>query len=189
MPKFRQSRGPRGRRFSSKDPIKGARRLFAEIAFFHPERGQKYQTGTRNFEFSSIITIQSPRPFTQFVGFDANNNGNPVTDRVGTSRRNTYEGDHLRSWDLRLSRTIYFPGERYKLQLAVDGFNILNRANIDEVYSVYGAPDFIAGVPQHYQGRDHGSGEPVLRHAADSIESEAAPILGETNFLAGARRY
>jgi hypothetical protein len=70
---------------------------------------------------------------------------------VGTSRRNTYAGDHLRSWDLRLSRTIYFPGERYKLQLALDGFNILNRANIDEVYSVYGAPDFIAGVPQHYK--------------------------------------
>jgi hypothetical protein len=117
----------------------------------------------RNFAFSSIITVQSPRPFTQFVGFDANNDGNPVTDRVGTSRRNTYSGDHLRSWDLRLSRTIYFPGERYKLQLALDGFNILNRANIDEVYSVYGAPDFIGAVPQHYK---------------DGVTSPANPFFG-----------
>jgi hypothetical protein len=30
----------------------------------------------------SIVTLQSARPFTLFVGFDANNDGNPVTDRV-----------------------------------------------------------------------------------------------------------
>jgi hypothetical protein len=105
----------------------------------------------RNFELSSIVTVQSPRPFTLFVGFDANNDGNPVTDRVGTSRRNTYLGDSLRAWDMRLSRTFFIPDQRAKLQLAVDGFNVLNRANIDEVYSVYGAPDFIGSVPRHYK--------------------------------------
>jgi hypothetical protein len=117
----------------------------------------------RNFEFSSIITVQSPRPFTLFVGFDANNDGNPVTDRVGSSGRNTYFGDDLRSWDLRLSRTIYFPGERYRLQLMFDGFNILNRSNFDEVYSVYGAPDFIGPVPQHF---------------GDGVTSPADPYFG-----------
>jgi hypothetical protein len=117
----------------------------------------------RNFEFSSIVTAQSPRPFTLFVGFDANNDGNPVTDRVGDVGRNTYFGDDLRSWDLRLSRTIYFPGDRYRLQLMFDGFNALNRANIDEVYSVYGAPVFLGPVPQHYQ---------------DGITSPADPYFG-----------
>ncbi len=106
----------------------------------------------RNFEFSSIITVQSPRPFTEFVGFDANNDGNPVSDRVGESGRNTYEGDSLRSWDLRLSRMVFLPGERYKLQLMVDAFNVLNRPNVDEVYSVYGTYDFCSGqVPRNYK--------------------------------------
>jgi hypothetical protein len=105
----------------------------------------------RKFEFSSIVTIETPRPFTLFVGFDANNDGNPVTDRVGSSARNTYFGDGLRVWDSRLSRTFTIPDHAVQLQLVVDGFNLLNRANIDEVYSVYGAPDFIGAVPQHYK--------------------------------------
>jgi hypothetical protein len=105
----------------------------------------------RKFEFSSIVTIETPRPFTLFVGFDANNDGNPVTDRVGPSARNTYFGDGLRVWDSRLSRTFTIPDHAVQLQLVVDGFNLLNRANIDEVYSVYGAPDFIGAVPQHYK--------------------------------------
>lgn len=53
------------------------------------------------------MTLQSPRPFTEFVAFDANNDGNPVTDRVGDSGRNTYEGDYLLAWDIRLSRTTH----------------------------------------------------------------------------------
>jgi hypothetical protein len=117
----------------------------------------------RYFEFSSIVTLQSPRPFTLFVGFDANNDGNPVTDRVGDSGRNTYFGGDLRSWDLRLSRSIPFRDSGYKLNLALDSFNVLNRANIDEVYSVYGAPDFIGPVPHRYQ---------------DGITSPADPFFG-----------
>ena len=39
----------------------------------------------RNFTFSNIVTLQTPRPFTLFVGFDANGDTNPVTDRVGLS--------------------------------------------------------------------------------------------------------
>ncbi|PYU25239.1 MAG: hypothetical protein DMG30_05960 [Acidobacteria bacterium] len=109
-------------------------RFVANFILDAPSRGP-----WRNFKFSSIITVQSPRPFTEFVGFDANNDGNPVTDRVGESARNVYEGDNLRSWDLRLSRIVHLAGERYRLQLIFDTFNILNR------------PDFCGGaVPQHY---------------------------------------
>jgi outer membrane receptor protein involved in Fe transport len=106
-------------------------------------------TFLRNFELSSIVTLQSARPFTLFVGFDANNDGNPVTDRVGSSSRNTYRGDNLETVDLRLSRAIYL-GERRKLNLAVDAFNLFNRTNVDEVFSVYGAPDFVTPVPRHF---------------------------------------
>jgi hypothetical protein len=105
----------------------------------------------RNFQLSSIVTLQSARPFTLFVGFDANNDGNPVTDRVGNSPRNSYRGDNLATVDLRLSRAVHL-GEQKVLNLSVDGFNIFNHANIDEVFSVYGAPDFVPGltVPRHF---------------------------------------
>ena len=108
------------------------------------------QTFLRNFELSGIMTLQSPRPFTLFVGFDANSDGNPVTDRVGDSRRNTYRGDNLRTVDLRLSRTFHFNNDKRQLQLIAESFNLFNRPNVDEVFSVYGAPVFTGPVPQHY---------------------------------------
>jgi outer membrane receptor protein involved in Fe transport len=103
----------------------------------------------RNFELSSIITIQTGRPFTMFVGADSNADTNPVTDRVGLAARNTYYGDALRSWDLRVSR--YFQvSERARLTLIFEAFNLLNRSNVDEVFSVYGSPIFCGDVPRNY---------------------------------------
>jgi outer membrane receptor protein involved in Fe transport len=106
----------------------------------------------RNFTFSNIVTLQTPRPFTLFVGFDANGDTNPVTDRVGTAPRNSYYGDDLYSWDLRVSRYFQFR-ERYRLDLMVDAFNVLNRPNVDEVTSVYGAAVFCGSgaIPQRYK--------------------------------------
>ena len=46
------------------------------------------------------------------------------------------------------------------MQLAVDSFNLFNRANVDEVFTVYGAPDFIGGVPRHYKD---GASDPANR--------------------------
>jgi hypothetical protein len=118
------------------------------VANFVADAPQQW-TFLRNFELSSIVTLQSGRPFTMFVGFDANNDGNPVTDRVGPSARNTYRGDMLETVDMRLSRAIHLK-ESKQLNLSVDAFNLLNRANVDEVFSVYGAPDFIGPVPRHF---------------------------------------
>jgi outer membrane receptor protein involved in Fe transport len=123
----------------------------------------------RNFEFSSIINIQTGRPFTLFVGQNVFGDvAGLSTDRVGgdpvagscpsvshcttTVRRNTYTGPPLRSWDLRLSRN-FRVGERMRFDLAVDAFNVLNHANIDEVSSVYGSPAFCGAtptIPQRY---------------------------------------
>ena len=105
----------------------------------------------RNFEFSSIVNLQSARPFTLFVGNDINGDTNPVTDRVGWSPRNSYRGDPLYAFDLRLSRLIHL-NERMTLNLGVDAFNVFNRQNVNEVTSVYGGgtPDFCGAVPMHY---------------------------------------
>jgi hypothetical protein len=104
----------------------------------------------RNFEASSIITVQTGRPFTIFVGGDANGDTNPVTDRVGLISRNTYIGDPQRTWDLRISRFFQI-NERVRLDMIFDAFNVLNRPNVDEVFSVYGSPIFCGAVPSHYK--------------------------------------
>jgi hypothetical protein len=106
----------------------------------------------RNFELSSVITLQSPRPFTIFVGNDVNGDTNPVTDRVGLSPRNSYRGDGLYDMDIRVARTIHF-NERMGVLLAFDAFNLFNRANVNEVTSVYGGGtiDFCGPVPTHYK--------------------------------------
>jgi hypothetical protein len=127
----------------------------------------------RYFELSSIVTIQSPRPFTLFAGFDANDDGNPVNDRVGEAARNTYFGDSLRAVDLRLSRMLHL-GEKYKMELSVDAFNALNRANVDEVFSVYGAPVFLGPIPQHYK---------------DGITSPANPSFGSPRTTFNPRQF
>ena len=126
----------------------------------------------RRFQFSGIVTLQSPRPFTDFVGFDINNDNNPVTDRVGLSARNTYEGDDLRTVDLRLARFFQLT-ERVKLNLSVDAFDLLNRPNVDEITTVYGAPDFIGPAPQRY---------------ADGIGSPASPQFGQPRTMVNPRR-
>jgi hypothetical protein len=115
------------------------------------------KTILRSFQLSGIVTLQSPRPFTMFVGFDANSDTNPVTDRVGQAARNTYGGDRLEAVDLRLARHFGIR-ERLRLTVAADAFNLFNRANVDEVTSVYGAPDPIGDVPRHYKD---GIGSPV----------------------------
>lgn len=128
----------------------------------------------RNFQLSSIVTVQSPRGFTIFAGADFWNTGNPVNPRVGESARNAYLGDPLRTVDLRLSRIIHL-NERKQLQLSVDSFNLFNRANVDEVFTIYGAPDFIGGVvPKHYK---------------DGISDPANPGFGAPRTMLNPRQF
>jgi hypothetical protein len=118
------------------------------VANFVADAPQQWKL-LRNFELSSIITLQSGRPFTLFAGGDFNNDGNPVTDRVGTLPRNTYRGDSLKAVDLRIARAIHFD-ERTQLHLSMDAFNLFNRVNVDEVFSVYGAPFLVGPQPMHF---------------------------------------
>jgi Carboxypeptidase regulatory-like domain/TonB dependent receptor len=123
----------------------------------------------RNFQLSSIVTLQSGRPFTLFYG---NNTLNDVaggaTDRVGGAPaysncpsvqncqtmipRNTYIGDPDYNWDLRIARAVHL-SDRMQAQFAFDAFNLFNRPNVDEVTSVYGSPVFCGTtptIPRHY---------------------------------------
>ncbi|MGB9465300.1 MAG: TonB-dependent receptor [Candidatus Acidiferrum sp.] len=105
----------------------------------------------RNTELSGIVTLQGARPFTEFVGFDANGDTNPVTDRVGGAARNTYWGDQLQTVDIRISQYFKFR-EKQKIEVALDAFDLLNRPNVNEVTSVYGTYNFCGGqVPTRYK--------------------------------------
>jgi outer membrane receptor protein involved in Fe transport len=141
----------------------------------------------RNFEFSSIITLESGRPFTLFAGENVFGDvAGLSTDRVGgapvsgtctsvsncstTIGRNTYIGDPLYVWDLRLSR--YFQiREHMKLDLAFDAFNMLNRANVDEVNSIYGSPVFCGAIPKHFNDAT----TLAIQQGAGSVGCPASP--------------
>ena len=145
-------------------------------------------TFARHFTLSSIITLQSGRPFTIFYGSNTLNDvAGGATDRVGgapvngscTSTatcatmigRNTYVGDPLYSWDFHLAR--YFQlREHLKLDLSVDAFNFLNRSNVDEVTSVYGSPVF-CGSPAVIP---HGYRDGVSRAIQSRSGSAACPV-------------
>jgi hypothetical protein len=148
-------------------------------------------TLVRQFTLSSIITLQSGRPFTIFAGEDSLNDvAGLSTDRVGGApvvgscnttatcatmvKRNTYVGDPLYSWDLHLGR--YFNlTERLKLDLSGDAFNLLNRSNIDEVTSVYNSPVFCgapAVIPRKYND--------LTSRAIQSASPSTACPVGQT---------
>ena len=157
----------------------------------------------RQFTFSSIITAQSGRPFTLFAGQNVFGDvAGLSTDRVGGPpvqgvcntvadcntliARNTYIGDPLYAWDLRLSR--YFRiTERVKIDLAMDIFNVFNRPNVDEITSVYGSPAFCGTSPVIPRNYNDG-----ITRAIQTGQVSCAPQIAQTigpgplNFPGGA---
>ena len=156
------------------------------------------KTFLRHFVLSSIITLQSGRPFTIFAGNSTLNDlAGSNTDRVGGApidphcptpsncatmvSRNTYVGDPEYAWDLRISR--YFQvREKLRLDLSVDAFNVGNRPNVEEVTSVYGSPVFCGTtptIPRHYKDAT----TLAIQQQAASTACPAGPVAvpGGTN--------
>jgi len=83
---------------------------------------------SRGLLLSYLFTYGSRLPFNVVTGTDRNNDTN-VNDRPAGLGRNTGRGFDFASLDLRLSRRISL-GERLNLETLVEGFNVLNRANL-----------------------------------------------------------
>ncbi len=97
-----------------------------------------------NFVVAPIIEISSGRPFNIITNQDTNNDQSSQTDRpnvaadgtlvvpppfsTGILGRNMGLTHSYATFDLRLARSINF-GERYKLELIAEGFNLFNRFN------------------------------------------------------------
>jgi hypothetical protein len=126
----------------------------------------------RNFKLSMLNTLQSPRYYTIFAGFDVNGDGFPFSDRVGDIGRNTYRGDSSYTTNMRLQR-VFNLGERVKAEASMEAFNLFNRPNINGIDTVYGAAAFTGPIPQRF---------------GDGVASGANPTFGTPNFVAPARQ-
>jgi hypothetical protein len=91
----------------------------------------------RDFKFSSLVSVESGRPFTVFAGLDANGDGNPLSDRPGTLGRNSLLGPGFATVDVRVARPIKFT-ERFGSEFSFDFFNLFNRVNIRDINTFYG---------------------------------------------------
>jgi hypothetical protein len=118
------------------------------------------------FQVNPILTWSTARPYSALAGIDLNGDGQAVLDRacVGLGPAvpgcqivppNSFRGKALIQLDLRTAKDFHF-GERMKLQLMVEMYNLFNRNNscnnVDKTF--YGSsgtnPDF--GTPVGYCG-------------------------------------
>lgn len=101
-----------------------------------------YETGTFKYSENKIVrallsdyvvtgifTAQSGIAYSAAVTGDPNADGNTANDRLPGTERNQFSTPSAYIVDLRLGRIIRF-GERYRLSLFAEGFNIFNRPNV-----------------------------------------------------------
>ncbi|HEX8812632.1 MAG TPA: hypothetical protein VF742_11640, partial [Terracidiphilus sp.] len=96
----------------------------------HPfHRGQEFLGHAFNdWKISTVVNYGSGRPFSATVAGDPNQDGNDLNDRLPGYSRNAFTGPDYATTDLRLTRTLHF-GERFKLNLVAESFNLFNRDN------------------------------------------------------------
>jgi hypothetical protein len=100
----------------------------------------------RDWLLAPIVVAQSGRPFNLLLGFDANNNGNPQSDRPGQAGRNTGCGEAFYTFNLRLARRFIVKESRF-VELTVEGFNLFNRVNFQGINNVIGGACVANGLP------------------------------------------
>lgn len=84
------------------------------------------------WETSGILVAQSGQPYSGYVDFDLNNDGNAATDRTPGLGRNTFYHTGGVTLDARLAREVQLK-EHIKLQLICEAFNLFNHTNVADV--------------------------------------------------------
>jgi len=85
-----------------------------------------------NWVFSGILQFQSGFAYSAAVTGNPNNDDNTANDRVTGTERNQFSTPATYQVDMRLMRVLKF-GERYRLTILGEGFNIFNRSNVSAV--------------------------------------------------------
>lgn len=100
-----------------------------------------------DYVITGIFTAQSGFAYSAIVSGDPNGDGNNATDRVPGTRRNEFTTPSVYIVDLRVGRIIRF-GERFRISLFAEGFNLFNRSNVITVNNtLYAALAPISGSP------------------------------------------
>lgn len=81
-----------------------------------------------DWKASGVVTIGSGRPVSATVTGDANQDGNNTNDRLPGLARDSLVGPDYATTDIRLTRRLHI-GDRVKLELIIESFNLLNRDN------------------------------------------------------------
>jgi outer membrane receptor protein involved in Fe transport len=92
------------------------------------------------FRFNALVTLESGRRYTIFVGRDVNGDGNPNSDRPGNEPRNSLEGPGYAAVNLRIGREFALAGHT-RVELTADMFNLFNRVNVRDLNTNYGGMD------------------------------------------------
>jgi hypothetical protein len=95
-----------------------------------------FRRALEGFQLNYIFTYASRLPFNVLLGADRNFDTS-FNDRPVGVGRNTGRGFDFASLDLRLSRRFSLT-ERLKLEALVEGFNILNRTNLQLPNNTFG---------------------------------------------------
>ena len=90
-------------------------------------------------ELAPILTLESFRPVNPLIGVDSNHNqAFPLSARPLGFGRNSLRSPQVATIDLRLLKSIYF-GEKRRLDLAIESFNVLNHTNVSQINPFFGA--------------------------------------------------
>jgi hypothetical protein len=81
-----------------------------------------------DWKISGVATVGSGRPIEARVFGDPNQDGNSTNDRLPGAGRNAFLGPDYATTDMRLTRRLYV-GDRVKLDLVAESFNLFNREN------------------------------------------------------------
>jgi hypothetical protein len=101
-----------------------------------------------DYVFTGIFTATSGIPYSAIVGGDPNGDGVSNTDRVPGTARNQFSTPPAYILDMRVGRIIRF-GERYRLSLFAEGFNLFNRSNVISVNNTlysFSSAGIVSGV-------------------------------------------
>jgi hypothetical protein len=95
---------------------------------------------TNGWQLSYVFTYTSALPFNIQLPNDRNGDTN-FNDRPAGVGRNSGEGFDYQSLDLRISRAFSF-GHSVSVEMILDAFNVLNRANYQVPNNIFGSPTF-----------------------------------------------
>jgi hypothetical protein len=94
------------------------------------DRGKPLLSALFNeWRLSGVVTLGSGRPYDARVLGDANQDGNDSDDRLPGLGRNSLIGPSYATTDMRLGRRFH-AGDRVKLDLMIESFNLFNHANL-----------------------------------------------------------